>query len=873
MKQNLRKNNWPILEDGGRIPPESWTQNEKDLLSDATENIKAVQRWFIGSSTTSERGKATPGLAGRIIDHAGEYLGKYDPPVSLSTHIINTIVVGLNLYVYDKTVRADSEIDGQQALLLTAALALHDTNKYVDQAYDTDLDTRDNSQAVLDFYFEQGDDFGVRQVLPGETDAEIEQNIRDVKWLIQRTESKEDAAETRGEATRSARELRRYCRMADGFVSKVGHDGLAAGVDWLDSSYAADDKSPVQYLRFTDLEQPILNEHLLTLVKGVISGDEQLNVSLELDPKGLLLGTTTNAVAYLGAPVQRSQLRSEIESVLMDHITDDADFDCKTEWRSFDPDVLTELALGFEKKHEIIAEGYADTLARGSGTDHQFERIPDGFKAMLPELAHLVFNLKDFDMAFEGLSELPRLQEQVRESDEYNNQTWKIGYLAEILRRVTGSVDDGYDPETLDQELEIVRERVQPALEDLLEPEADASAEVIERFFAGGQAPAETLPASDEMCFLCGRPATTHYQKGNDGFYGTSKFSRRVPPEGEYKRICPVCNLEHALLRDSCERRDVRVGDDTEIAYVYYDEFLAGLNLGQHVVYDLTDEEQGYSVADPDLLANSMQPQYHLQPFYAGGQNGRLAAIRQFLDDLVAKGLKMVIGKPFTTFRPQNALFADLNPGRRQVAFGADVIESAEDRRRVSALFDLLGQVAGQSDSIDASNAYISVPDDDFWNLADVVVQHTEWYSDVRTQAAEYFEHYDKDEYMLMREVAQSGLDLYGEQYDSRHKKTKIFREAIDATLDGLSRDKDRDEMHEHVAGQVYKAARTEKYAPHTTTEKAEVFVDKLFSFLREEESLDKAALSRRRNTLTNTYLFAYDQLLNETNEESEEAA
>ena len=873
MKQNLRTNDGPILEDGGRIPPESWTQNEKKLLSDATENIKAVQRWFIGSSTESKRGKATPGLAGRIIDHAGEYLGKYDPPVSLSTHIINTVVVGLNLYVYDKTVRADSEIDGQQALLLTAALALHDTNKYVEQAYDTDLNTRDNSQAVLDFYFEQGDDFGVRQVLPGETDAEIEQNIRDIKWLFQRTESKEDAAETRGEATRNARELRRYCRMADGFVSKVGRDGLAAGVNWLDSKYAADDESPVQYLRFTDLEQPILNDHLLMVVKAIIMGCQLDGISVDKGAKGVLLGSTTNSVAYLGVPVNRSMLRSTVESVLMDRITDTADFDCKTEWRSFDPDILTELALGFEQKHEIIAQGYAETLTRGSGTDHEFERIPDDFKLVLPELAHLVFNLKDFDMAFEGLSELPRLQEQVRESDAYNNQTWKIGFLAEILRRVTGSVDDGYDPETLDQELESVRERVQPALAELLKPEADASAEVVKRFFAGRQAPAETLPASDEMCFLCGRPATTDYQKGNDGFYGTSKFSRRVPPEGEYKRICPVCNLEHALLRDSCERRGVRVGDDTEIAYVYYDEFLAGLSIGQHVVYDLTDEEQGHNVADPDLLANSMQPQYHLQPFYAGGQNGRLAAIRQFLDDLVAKGLKVVIGKPFTMFRPQNALFADLNPGRRQVAFGADAIESAEDRRRVSALFDLLGQVAGQSDSIDASNAYISVPDDDFWDLANIVVQHTEWYSDVRTQAAEYFEHYNKDKYMLMREVAQSGLDLYGEQYDSRHKKTKIFREAIDATLDGLSRDKDRDEMHEHVAGQVYKAARTEKYAPHTTTEKAEMFVDRLFSFLREEESLNKAALSRRRNTLTNTYLFAYDQLLNETNEESEEGA
>ena len=847
--------------------------SKQERLPEALSASRRANRWFVRGSAKGDSEEGQTGLAARLIEQAGGHLGKYDPPVSLSTHIINTVVVGLNLYVYDKTVRADSEIDGQQALLLTAALALHDTNKYVEQAYDIDLDTRNNSEAVLDFYFEQGDDFGVRQVLPGETDAEIEQNIRDVKWLVQRTESKEDAAETRGEATRSARELRRYCRMADGFVSKLGRDGLAAGVDWLDSWYAADDESPVQYLRFTDLEQPILNDHLLTVVKAIITGRQLDGISVDEDAKGVLLGSTTNSVAYLGVPVNRSMLRSTVGSVLMDRITDTADFDCKTEWRSFDPDVLTELALGFEQKHEIIAQGYAETLARGSGTDHEFERIPEDFYAVLPELAHLVFNLKDFDMAFEGLSELPRLQEQVRESDAYNNQTWKIGFLAEILRRVTGSVDDGYDPETLDQELENVRERVQPALAELLEPEADASAEVVKRFFAGRQAPAETLPASDEMCFLCGRPATTDYQKGNDGFYGTSKFSRRVPPEGEYKRICPVCNLEHALLRDSCERRGVRVGDDTEIAYIYYDEFLAGLSIGQHVVYDLTDEEQGYNVADPDLLANSMQPQYHLQPFYAGGQNGRLAAIRQFLDDLVAKGLKLVIGKPFTTFRPQNALFADLNPGRRQVAFGADVIESAEDRRRVSALFDLLGQVAGQSDSIDASSAYISVPDDDFWNLADVVVQHTEWYSDVRTQAAEYFEHYDKDEYMLMREVAQSGLDLYGEQYDSPYKKTKIFREAVDATLDGLSRDKDGEELQEHVAGQVYTAARTEKYAPHTTTEKAEAFVDRLFSFLRQEESFDKATLSRRRNTLTNTYQFAYEKLLNETNKESEKAA
>jgi len=307
---------------------------------------------------------------------------------------------------------------------------------------------------------------------------------------------------------------------------------------------------------------------------------------------------------------------------------------------------------------------------------------------------------------------------------------------------------------------------------------------------------------------------------------------------------------------------------------VYYDEFLAGLYIGQHVVYDLVDDEEGYDIANPELLADSMLPQFHLQPFYAPDQNGRLSSIRTFLEELVGSGLKVVIGKPFTTFRPEAALLADLNPGRRQVAFGADEIRSQDDRRRVLDLFALLGRVAGNSDTLDQSNAYISVQDDQFPTLADLVVQHTEWYSDVREQAHEYFtDNTDTHEYMLMRDVAYAGLDLYGEQYDSRHKKTKIFREAVDATLDGFSRKKEDDELREHVAGQVYKTAKTEKYAPKTSPEKAEAFVDVLFDFLQEEGSFDKASLSQRRNTLTNTYLFAYDQLLNERRRERKQEA
>lgn len=849
---------------------------DPELIREAVEASRNIQATFLGSGGILTENPSDLGVAGNIIEHAGEHAGKFDPPVSLSTHIINTVVTGLNAYVYDTIVRAGEEPNSEKALLLLGALSLHDVNKYVEQEYEPDFDVNGNSEAVIDYYFEQGDDFGIRELLPGDTEQAIEQDIKDVKWLIQRTETKEKSIETRMDATRRVRGLERYCRIGDSFVSKVGRDGLLEGVEWLENRYPPEDRNQINYLQFTTLEQPLLTNHLITVVKAIIGQDDILpdDVATGADPHGVLLGTTNNAVAYLGNPIDKKDLRSLVESTLMELINSEHDFDCKTEWRSFDPDILTEVDIGFEAKREIIIEGYSETLRQGSGTDHEFESIPEAYQDYLPELAHLVFNTQAFDEVFDGLEELPQLQDQVKESDEYNNQTWKIGFLAELLRRYRGVVNDGYHPETLDQELQTVRDRVQPVLADLLAVEADAGGAAIDRFFAGPQTEYEELGGSDKMCFLCGRRAETEYKKGRDAFYGTNKFSRRVPPEGQYKRICPVCNLEHALLKDHCETLDNRVGDETEIAFVFYDDFLAGIGVGQHVVYDLMDEEKGYDVADPELLANTFTPQFHLQPFFAAGQNQRLAAVRTILDDLVGSGLKVMIGKPFTTFRPVNALFVDLNPGRRQVVFGADRIASSDERKRASAFFDLLAQTAGASDSIDQRNAYISAGDDRFASVADLVVQHTDWYHNVRAQAHEYFnEHRDNEQYMMMQEVARSGLDLYGEQYDSRHKKTKIFREAIDATLDGLNREKDDEELREHVAGQVYKAAQTEKFAPRTTPEKAGTFVDTLFRFLESEESLTKAALSRRRNTLTNTYLFAYDQLLNERREKREQNA
>jgi len=118
---------------------------------------------------------------------------------------------------------------------------------------------------------------------------------------------------------------------------------------------------------------------------------------------------------------------------------------------------------------------------------------------------------------------------------------------------------------------------------------------------------------------------------------------------------------------------------------------------------------------------------------------------------------------------------------------------------------------------------------------------------------------------MLMRDVAENGLDLYGREYGSRYKKTKIIRRGIDATLDGLNRGMSEDRLHEHVAGQVYKEATADAEQDHyVQPEEAEAFVTALFELLRQDGDLNKTGLSQRRNTLSNTYLFTFDRLLKE---------
>ena len=873
-KQENQQTVDPFVENGSRDGASRPSRSE--ALERANDRATSLHRHVVGTEEPATPGEL-PGVAGRLMTNAGNLPGKYDPPVSLSTHTINVIVTGLSVYVYERIVREEGEIDAEEVQLLTAALALHDANKYVAGAHDVEFDTRRNTERVLDYYFEQGDPFGIEKVLSGETDEQLELDRADVKWLVQRTETKDATAGTRGKSTTRVRGLEKYCRAGDAFVSKVHDEGLETGVEWLDSFLDAGDesRSHVHHLSFHGLEQSVLNHHLLAAVKDAIRGESGHDSIDDPPTRGLILGSTPESVAYLGEEIDRGELRGHVEDVLMSRITDEHSFDAKTEWRAFEYDILAEIDTPFEEKRNIIADGYADTLSRGSGTDHEFEQVPEEFRDFLPELAKVVFRDQTYEESFAEYPEMARLWDHVCDSEEYNSFTRKIGYLAELLRRYTGSVDD-IDREALREELAAFTERNREALRADLEPDSSAGTLAVDRFFTGGLNRYPSLPRTEEMCFLCGRPATQEYKKGRDAFYGTQSYSKRVPAEGAYKKICPVCNLEHAVLRDTIERHDYNADEDIKIAFVYYNDFVADLGvrgsadpsgLIRALQDDEDDEMAAADIADPELVAGSFGRQYHLQPLYVDSENARLRQIRELLVDLVNRGFKMVIGKPFAGFRPQRALFADLNPTRRQTNYGADRIESFAALEQVIRLFEVFREVA-DSDDYRNGREMTKVQSNDFPLIADLVAQNSEYGYDVRSLAHEYFLDAHEHEYMQMRNVAREGLDLYGYEFDSRHKKTKIFRRAIDATLDGLNRDMTGEQLYEHVTGQVYKTATADADEDHyVQPEQAEAFVTALFEYLRsqgEHGELDKADLSQRRNTLSNTYLFAYDRLLRE---------
>ncbi len=775
-----------------------------------------------------------------VIDAAGAYDAKVDSSAnsSLAAHILNAVTIGVNTFVFNAVGTDEDVADYEKDIkVLAAALALHDTNKYVREAYGFDADG--NSSEAFEYYFDSeegaGDDFGIEEFLgKGYRD--------DLHYLVQRTETREDSRETRGTDTEFSG-LARYCRIGDQTASVALRDGVE-GVENKLATHFGD--QTVHRIEFTELEQPILNDVLLGTAKEVIAGETNCEAS------GVVIGSSPNEILYLGEAIERGDLRETVENTVPSRIGSEFSFSCKLNWNSFDYDILSEVEIETDDKKNIIANAFRDLLERGSAGVEPFEYIPDDFDQYFPVLAKAVY--------VDGRSEFDDLDVQDaydRIKDEQGVQKVKLHFVAYLVQHYEEHINF----------LESFAREVRSELHDDLEPESDAIGAVVERFFEGQVTP--DLGAKGGMCFLCGAETDTKYQKGLSAIYRTQEYSRRVPPHAKYKSICEVCNLEYALLADVCDRSDVSTNSSLEVAYFYFDDFLGDVRVRSrragNVVQGDADE-----LDDTNVITNFVGPQYFIQPVYVLDENHRMAVIRQIMQTAQDAGMKVVVGRPFTRFKSVDTVFTDEEATRPQELLGLDEAERfgplpdfvTDERtdshlRRTLQLFKIMSMV-GQDANL--SNSFLHLDRDTFHSIANfAVVNHDNAtrLSDLR----EYFESYHANSLMNMKTVAERGVDLLGtSSFDSKYKKTKIFRETLDAILTAKSQGLEGEQQTEYVEGQVYAAAHREKYAGYPDPEEAEQFVESVQAYLRNEELDDLKKLSDWEDALVNSYYYAVDQ-------------
>jgi CRISPR-associated protein Csc3 len=782
-------------------------------------------------------------LYANVLEAAGQYDAKVDSAAnsSLAAHILNAVTIGVNTFVYQAVGPDDDYVEYEEEIrVLAAALALHDTNKYVYETYGVDTDG--NTAEAFDHYFDppedgaDGDDFGINEFLGGDY-------REDLHYLVQRTEVGEDSRETRGVSSKF-RGLERYCRIGDRVASVALREGIRGAYDALVDHL---DEETVNLVSFTEIEQPVLNELLLGASKEVIAGDTGG------PPSGVVIGSTPDGIIYLGTGVDRDELRANVSGWIPERISAEFSFDCKLNWNSFDYDILAEVEIPAEKKEEIITNAFRDLLEAGSAGVEPFEYVPEAFDDYFPVLAKAIY--VDGQSEFDD-SAVQEVYDEIE--DEQGVQKVKLHFVAYLLQH----------REEHAEFLDGLAESVRPELHDDLEPESDAIGEVVDRFFEGQAG--QTLGSKGEMCFLCGAETDTKYQKGLSAVYRTQEYSRRVPPHAKYKSICEVCNLEYALLSDICERSDVSTNNNLEVAYFYFDDFVGDVRVRSRRAGNIVQGE-GDELDDPEIRTSLVKPQYHIQPVYILDENHRMAVLRQVMAAAQESGMKVVVGRPFTRFDSADTVFTDEEATRPQELLGLDEVErfgplpdfvegdrSHSHLRRALQLFSIMSTVGRNAGM---NNPYLQLDRDTFHSIADFAVVNHE-YATRLEELRSYFETYHEDALMDMKTVAERGVDLFGKQYDSKYKKTKVFREALDAFLSGMNQRMDDEQLVDYVESQVYAAADREDYAGHVTTEQAEAFVEAIRTYLVDNDLYDLKKLSDWENALVNSYYYAYDQTL-----------
>ncbi len=776
------------------------------------------------------------GIASKIQSETGSMAGKYDVNVSLSSHLLNVLSLGLNSYVYDTIHIRNESIDEESIAVLTSSLVLHDLNKYLSNKNN---EKYNNTEKSLDIYLKE-DKFNLQSLFKvNNLNEDINNYKYDILYLIQRTEQSQNGINSSNKVKSKFKSLVQYCQFADSTVSSITVDGFNKGVQKIKSRYP--DNTHV--VNLNSIEYPLLNTIFMNSVKQYIKEQKE----------GLILGSSKDKIVYLCEKEINLEKNKEIIDIIEKTVTDNFNFKSKVKWNTYEYQTLKTVPISIDEKRQIISDNWANVLERDSGRENGLENISTDARKIIPEFAKIIFEPSDARHKIEEDTKKiyidNDLEEIYEEADEKSSSHSMKIYLLHLTIK--------HFEENYHNIMSIVKE-----YEDSVDKDLTVNENIFKKLyprFLGNKLQNVEVCSSENVCFLCGKHSNIKYKPGDNGVFSTKGFSRRTKPYQSDKNICSMCQFETSLLDSFIDvSPNAYAGSfEGDIIYLQNQEFIfdASINfdwknktIGGKII-DIYDEDN-WELEKYGIINN-----FELIPIVYNGEGNKLRVLHKLLKFIQSTGTKAYLSRAFSNFESHSEVFIDTDPNKIELSLGIDKIDTYEELDKYIKLLDIMDDL-----DIKKDRRYTRIKEDDFVTIIDIFIRD----SNISIQRKDlnditsYIKMYHSEEYMKMKEISELGIELYGKSFGSKHSQTSVFREALNSILESMSMNLDDEDVVDYVSGQVYALSERQQYSGNVKTEQADNYVQSIIDYLTKNDMYSKQKLSDNKNRLINAYHFCY---------------
>ena len=785
--------------------------------------------------------------------------------VNYPTHIINAVFTGASVYAHEH-LNPDSMESIRNLKLLICIITLHDIGKYLKSKYGI---MGGNSKENIIKYFEQ-DDFKLKDFFPElEEMIKDDEKFREIVWLIQHTELKDEVrTETIGHKT-SFGKLADYSRLGDKVASLTKNEFYVSKI------FNALKYHDVHVVMVPKFPQFLIRRELLRALKRYYEHEGAIPFLLfedglfyiaenviKPDFKKIKKYLLENIKKVVGICTEGDKLQNNAEEMPLNF---------RIDFQSIDDSSILNFPLSREEKKKIILGQIIKNISKAmknftiilpviAGNNRRTKEIQEKISAIVYYIyksddIKLVLKRKSTKKDSQKMTQI--LNKEIRDKirlfrDKYGSQKYKL-YIAKELF-------ENYKNYNIDE----IYPKCAAFLDRFISDKTHVFDRIIKNIFVDFETSFEMndIPKDKgETCFLCGSKADQGYRAGGKYFLQARGFSKRGKFLSMQKKICSLCLVEKDLLESLLKRNGYSVFGNYLFAIFYFDKIFANVAYFSHEISNVPLEPGTQITEGTYFRLGDFDGLYYIVPYKYGGkeestrQNTRINVTKQILDFIYGYGCKATLTHPYTLLRTYNELFVNENPIRLEISLNINTIRNFDEINIRKHFLETINKIDKRKGYYEVES-YGLLPFIRYIKLKNINSKN--W---VKKEYINTVKYCFNDDIMRIKNIAKIGKEVYSTgrvEWESSYKRTVLMRTALDYILMGLQQQLPEEELLSFVSGGLYKLVMREEYAKKKDADKyVKEFIKQLIEYLKEYNWFSVPALSSIEKYLVDSYEFA----------------